>query len=204
VRDELYTAHRNKTSDASNIHRSEINIIYVGKLDAHESVNRDTSMKITNKMHYIDSFIIPSQLYMFWAMFSSIIRSTWLYLQYLVVFNQAAAGWCLGWVCSQAVCKCVWHIPLLCVQWKTLDDWQRNCPKHVEFHFKNKCEKLVHLVGFIVRIYHDAWSHELQNRRVVVFERDFVSNQQAVCKGIRFATSPSLSWQQQHWLSTKF
>jgi len=22
---------------------------------------------------------------------------------------------------------------LLCVQWKTPDDWQRNCPKHVEF-----------------------------------------------------------------------
>jgi hypothetical protein len=27
----------------------------------------------------------------------------------------------------------VWHIPLLCVQWKTPDDVQRNCPKHVEF-----------------------------------------------------------------------
>ena len=40
---------------------------------------------------------------------------------------------------------------LLCVQWKTPDDGQRNCPKHVEFHSKNKFEKLVHLVGFIVR-----------------------------------------------------
>ena len=30
-------------------------------------------------------------------MFSPIIRSTWLYLQYLVVFTQVAAGWCLGW-----------------------------------------------------------------------------------------------------------
>jgi len=46
-------------------------------------------------MHYIDWFIIPSQLYMFRATFSPIIRSTWLYLQYLVVFIQAAAGWCL-------------------------------------------------------------------------------------------------------------
>jgi len=26
-----------------------------------------------------------------------------------------------------------------------------NCPKHVEFNFKNKFEKLVHLVGFIIR-----------------------------------------------------
>jgi hypothetical protein len=31
------------------------------------------------------------------------------------------------------------------------DDGQRNCPKHVEFHFQNKFEKLVHLVGFIIR-----------------------------------------------------
>ena len=53
--------------------------------------------------------------------------------------------------CSQAVKKPVWHITLLCVQWKTPDDGQRNCPKHVEFHFKNKCEKLVHLVAFIIR-----------------------------------------------------
>jgi hypothetical protein len=36
----------------------------------------------------------PFQLYMFRAMFSLIIRSTWLYLQYLV-FTQVAAGWCL-------------------------------------------------------------------------------------------------------------
>jgi hypothetical protein len=35
--------------------------------------------------------------------------------------------------------------------WKTPDDGQRNCLKHVEFHSKNKFEKLVHLVGFIIR-----------------------------------------------------
>jgi len=46
----------------------------------------------------------------------------------------------------------------LCVQWKTPDDGQRNCPKQVEFYSKNKFEKLMHLVGFIVRIYHDARS----------------------------------------------
>jgi len=34
---------------------------------------------------------------------------------------------------------------------KTPDDGQRNCPKHVEFHSKNKFEKLVHLVDFIIR-----------------------------------------------------
>jgi len=50
-----------------------------------------------------------------------------------------------------AVSEPVWHVPLLCVQWKTPDDGQRNCPKHEVFHSKNKFEKLVHLVGFITR-----------------------------------------------------
>ena len=51
---------------------------------------------------------------------------------------------------------------LLCVQWQTVDDGQRNCPKHVEFYSKNKFEKLVHLIGFIIRIYHDVRSSECQ------------------------------------------
>ena len=41
---------------------------------------------------------------------------------------------------------------MLCVQWKTPNDGQMNCPKHVEFYSKNKFEKLVRLVGFIIRI----------------------------------------------------
>ena len=52
--------------------------------------------------------------------------------------------------------------PLLCVQWKTRDDGNRNCPKYVEFHSKNKFEKLVNLVGFIIRISDDARSAERQ------------------------------------------
>ena len=55
-----------------------------------------------------------------------------------------------------------WHIPLLCVQWKTPDDGHWNYPKHVEFYSKNKFEKLVHLVGFIIRIYHDIRPPERQ------------------------------------------
>ena len=42
------------------------------------------------------------------------------------------------------------------------DGGQRNCRKHVEFYSKNKLEKLVHLVGFIIRVYHDARSCEYQ------------------------------------------
>jgi len=33
---------------------------------------------------------------------------------------------------------------------KTPDDGQRHCPKHVEFQSKNKFEKLLPLVGFII------------------------------------------------------
>jgi len=54
-----------------------------------------------------------------------------------------------------------WYMYCWCVQWKTPDDGQRNCLKHVEFYSKNKFEKLVHLVGFY---YHDARSAERQTR----------------------------------------
>ena len=50
-----------------------------------------------------------------------------------------------SWSCLQAVSKPVWHIPLLCVQWKTPNDGR------VEFYSKNKFEKLVHLFGVIIR-----------------------------------------------------
>jgi len=37
--------------------------------------------------------------------------------------------------------------------------------KKVGFYSKNKFENLVQLVGFIIRIYHDAWSAECQKKR---------------------------------------
>jgi len=43
----------------------------------------------------------------------------------------------------------------------------RNCLKHVEFYSKNKFEKLVHLIGFSIRIYHDARSAERQLKKSV-------------------------------------
>ena len=68
----------------------------------------------------------------------------------------------------RAVSKPVWHIPLLSEQWKTPDDGQRKCPKHVEFHFKNKFEKLLHLVGFIISIS----TYTLYIGRMVIFSTD--------------------------------
>jgi hypothetical protein len=54
-----------------------------------------------------------------------------------------------GFHCTHS--KLVWHIPLLCVQWKPPDDGQRNFPKHAEFHSNSKFEKLVQLVGFSIK-----------------------------------------------------
>jgi len=95
------------------------NLIVNNCITTNQSVHRDTTMKIANKLDYIDWFIIPSWLYMFRAIFSPIIRSTWLYLQSLVVFTQVAAGSCpewdtsrqqLGWTLPDAVntVNCSW------------------------------------------------------------------------------------------------
>jgi len=56
------------------------------------------SLNYERNQKYATIHVIPSQLYMFRATISPIIRSTWLYLQYLVVFAQVAAACCLGWV----------------------------------------------------------------------------------------------------------
>ena len=92
-------------------------------------------------MHYFLKFIFGIKLYMFRTVPLSIIRSYSLYTQQRYMSY------------TFAVSKSVWHIPLLCVQWKTPDDGQRNCPKHVEFYSKNKIEKVVHLVSFIIRTF---------------------------------------------------
>jgi len=42
----------------------------------------------------------------------------------------------------------------------------KKCPKHVEFYSKNKFEKLVYTIGFIIRIYHVARSPECQIQKV--------------------------------------
>jgi len=87
-------------------------------------------------------YIIGIKLYMFRAVSLSIIRRLALYTQ----------QWCMS---------------LLCVQRWSPDDGQRKCPKHVEFYSKNKFEKLVHLIGFMISTYHDARSSERQKASVV-------------------------------------
>ena len=82
------------------------------------------------------------------------------------------------WYMSYRFC---WHISLLCVQWKTPDVGQRNCLKHVAVYSKNRFEKLVHLVGFIIRIYHDAPSFE---RKIWIFVYLFIFTLDTTCSSL--------------------
>jgi len=93
-------------------------------------------------MHYIDKFIILSWLYIFRAMFSRIIRSTWLYLQYVVVFTQVAAGWqpAATWVNTTTYRK---YSQVLLMMGE-------NSPKNVEPTWKNKLIYIVHRVGYFL------------------------------------------------------
>jgi len=51
----------------------------------------------------------------------------------------------------KAVIKTACHIPVPNVQWKTSDDGQRNCPKHLELLDKHKFGKLVRLLFLLKR-----------------------------------------------------
>ena len=106
-------------------------------------------------MHQFLKFNFGIYLYMFRTVPLSIIRSFSLYTQQRYVSYRFAdslwAGSGRNWS-SVLIQSYIWHIQLLCVQWKTPDDGQRKCPKHVELYSKIKFEKLVHLVAYIIRI----------------------------------------------------
>jgi hypothetical protein len=78
---------------------------------------------------------------------------------------QTAIGKCHTGYADCLLAGLMCSILLLCVQCLTHDDVQRNCPKHVEFYSKNKFEKLVHLVGFVIRIQHDTRSSECKKTK---------------------------------------
>jgi hypothetical protein len=67
----------------------------------------------------------------------------------------------------KAVIKLASHIPVPNVQWKTPDDGQRNCPKHVEFLDKNKFGKISASVGFIKK--NSVMMHGHMNLKFTVF-----------------------------------
>ena len=73
-------------------------------------------------------------------------------------FSLYTPQWCMSYRFADSLLVSSQHnlydIYLLrCVQFQTPDDGQRYCPKHVESYSKNKFQKLVFLVSFIIRIF---------------------------------------------------
>ena len=59
-----------------------------------------------------------------------------------------------SWLCSKAVYKPVWHIPLLRVQWINSWWWTDELSETCRVSWQNKFVKLVQLVGFITNTLH--------------------------------------------------
>jgi hypothetical protein len=123
---------------------------------------------------------------MFRAMFSPIIRSTWLHLQYLVVFTQVVhpAGVleelkmdyvdCEAWRSTihivqfrsfnssktPAGSNLGEHFQILQIQSSAPDDGRKHRLKHVELTWINTLIYIVHLVGYFCcyfDTFHDSW-----------------------------------------------
>jgi len=81
----------------------------------------------------------------------------------------------LSETCRVLFQKYIWEISassMYSVQWKTCDDGQRNCPKHVEFYSKNTFEKLVHLVCTVFTVKNLWWwTEELSETCRVLFQK---------------------------------
>jgi hypothetical protein len=111
-------------------------------------------------MHWFLKFILEMKLYMFRTVPLSIIRSF-----FYCTHSNGICHTCLLTACKRDHNRIEFHPdPALklsanlydihhCCAYseKTPDDEQRNCLKHVEFHSKNKFEKLMYLVGFNIR-----------------------------------------------------
>ena len=88
------------------------------------------------------------KLYIFRTVPLSIIRSFSLYIQQWYMSYRFADSLQAG----SGVSKPVWHIPLLCVYTvKNSWWWTEGLSETCRISFQNKIEKLVHLVGFIIR-----------------------------------------------------
>ena len=119
-------------------------------------------------MHQFLKFIFGIKIYMFRTVPLSITRSFFFTVHTALVYVIQVCLQLASRILSDPARKLsayLYDIYHCCVysEKKTPDDGQRNCPKHVEFYSKHKFEKLVQLVGFIIRIYHDARSPERQS-----------------------------------------
>jgi len=96
-------------------------------------------------------------------MFLPIIRRTWLYLQYLVVFTQVAAGWCLGWVESELCELWIVNTTRYCNYSQVLLMMGKNIARNMQswLGIINWPVQL-HLVGYFHNCCHDARIHKCQ------------------------------------------
>jgi len=93
------------------------------------------------------------KLYMFRTVPLFIIRSFSLYTQ----------QWCMSHRFADRLRSCQKTCMTYTIAVCTLKNswwWTEELSETCRVSFRNKFEKLVHLVGFIIRICHDAWSHE--------------------------------------------
>ena len=114
-------------------------------------------IKLTRCTNFSNLFF-GIEIYMFRTGFLSIIRSLVLYTQqqvYLIQVMLTACQQAVSITCMTYNYCCVYSTRLLMMERKPVRNMQISIPK-------NKFEKLVHLVGFIIRIYHDARSSECQ------------------------------------------
>ena len=99
---------------------------------------------------------------------------TGIYHVILMTAFKSCPGW--NWFysiaggCLKAVIKLAWHTPVPNVQWKTPDDGQRNCPKHVKFLDKNKFGKISTSVGFIKKKFHTRFYDKCKLHNSLVWE----------------------------------
>ena len=118
----------------------------------------------TNQMHQFHKFILSwnSKCFIQFVCPSSVVYSLhtqqWYTSMSYKFVDSLRAG--PGWSCSKAVYKPVWHIPLLSVQWINSWWWTDELSETCRVSWKNKFVKFVHLVGFIIKKFYDARSHE--------------------------------------------
>ena len=120
-------------------------------------------------------FIFGIKLYMFRAVRLSIIRSFSLctqqwYMSYILCWLLASR--IRIELCPDPVRKMYDTFHYCVYSKKNSWWWTENCPKHVKFYSKNKFEKLVHLVGFVIRIYDSWWWTENCPKHVEFYSKN--------------------------------
>jgi len=105
-------------------------------ISIHSSISEMTDYRQNNQNYIIvnddqqDATIlaylfIPNQLHVFRAMSSPIIRSTWLYLQILILSTDIAAGWCHGWDGTPLLLHlvgCLYYLYFIIFFWRLLNN----------------------------------------------------------------------------------